>query len=210
MIRKFCLMIAMIFSMLPTIVHATDSDVLLADMYAHPENYIYYHSMGLGTGLRASDYINRNSIDVQEYDPPNYIIAFNRIMQDVNANLGTIRESARDRITRYSYDLDSKKMYIEKCEDGVCHWEYLDPAQMNYSRFIEGDIAGGELAFYLAYHQSFYDEFKSLIVKRFVEEGTSPVRLINFEVDSTSCIYNHVTHELEFWRYEGRNRIRVK
>ncbi len=211
MIRNFCLMIAMIFSTLPTtIVHATDSDVLLADMYAHPENYIYYGGASIGLSFLVA----RNSIDVEKYEPPNYVISFQNI-----EHYSSTTDFVKSRTSRYSYDLDFRRMYVEICVDDVCHWEYLDPnkikAGSGFDKMTYRYISAGELAFYLAYNQSFYDEIQSAELKRFVEEGRSRVPLVNLPDGGDSQIghiYNHRTGEMEWWKwdYAVKKFVRVK
>ena len=213
MIRKFCLMIAMIFSMFSQAEceESKWSQAPIDAMYADLGNYIQYDRGSAGTGLRISNYINRVSIDVQKYDPPQYIIAFHRIEQLVGHHMNTVSESGHDSIVRYSYDLDLKKMYIERCENGTCHWEYLEPSKIDRLMGTDRDIAGGEMAFYLAYNQSFYDEPKTFYVKKFINEGLSEISLIRFENEfSDHCYYNHVTHELEWWKYVDGKSVRVK
>ena len=153
-------------------------------------------------------------IDVEKYEPPNYVISFQNI-----EHYSSTTDFVKSRTSRYSYDLDFRRMYVEICVDDVCHWEYLDPnkikAGSGFDKMTYRYISAGELAFYLAYNQSFYDEIQSAELKRFVEEGRSRVPLVNLPDGGDSQIghiYNHRTGEMEWWKwdYAVKKFVRVK
>lgn len=123
----------------------------LADMNQNPKNYILYG--GLGSGVAC--YICKNSIDVQKYAPPEYIIAFK------NVNYIAFRGvTAKTSIKRYKYNFDEKKIYLEvNNKDGITEWELLDTVSLqNGTGGARSILAAGEIAFYLVYNKSFFTE----------------------------------------------------
>ena len=146
---------------------------LLADMYRNPKNYIALG--GAGTGL--SLYMDKNSINVHEYNPPYYIIAFKKVSFYVHPsaeNNGQWVEDAESSIERYYYDFDNKKMYwehkylypVEKTE-----WEYIDPQKSDSTSGSRAMFAAGEIAFFLAYNMNFYGNPKSYFMQEYSKRG---------------------------------------
>ncbi|MBR1645634.1 MAG: hypothetical protein IJ685_02535 [Selenomonadaceae bacterium] len=139
---------------------------ILADMYAHPSNYIYYG--GASTGL--SFFIVRNSLNVELYNPPNYIISVRGITRfDSGKDQGILSEH----IIRYKYDYTVRKMYMERQDQNKnVSWEYLEPVVKKgvKSYLYNNFVAAGEVLFYIAYKKSFYDKplndsFKNFLAK---------------------------------------------
>jgi hypothetical protein len=104
-------------------------------------------------------YVDRSSLDVQEYAPPQYIIA----VKVVSARSATGDEEAfyehdgAGTITgtetyRFFYNWDRREMYVDR--DGTSNWRYLDPWGAWASTGIV--MPAGEIAFALAYHLKFY------------------------------------------------------
>lgn len=141
---------------------------LLADMYANPQNYIALG--GAGTGI--SVWLCKTSFDVQQYEPPKYIIA---IQQAVYSNQGSRGISAYFvSKRRYLYDYNKRKIYVEEDDrKGNVSWKYLDPKNANGPSVSTDskDIASAEFAFYFAYNQSFFDKPLSFALKRYIETG---------------------------------------
>jgi len=110
-------------------------------------------------------YVDRTTLNVQKYEPPQYIItvnvvsassAYNNEEDFYNGGKGKIKDVRR---MRFFYNWDLRKMYIDTTgKDG---WRLLSP---NGSWAESGVVMpAGELAFYLAYNMKFYgcfgDEF---------------------------------------------------
>ena len=165
--KKFFVLLLMII-FLPTICFAanllSEEDVAtFNDMHNNPSNYLA--AGGIGTGL--SVYINKNSIDVQQYAPPNYIIAFTRIIYSVLPDgRGSYRKFAQPHLFRYKYNIDEQKMYYYSERDSK--WEYIVPVASGPSRSW---TSMGEIVFYLAYNRSFYNEPVSVPLNYYLENG---------------------------------------
>ena len=89
-----------------------------------------------------------SSVDVQKYEPPNYIIAIRRLMRHTGPGENIVGDS----IIRFKYNYDSRKMWIETLdEDGKnLIWKNIDPTKSrNYHD--TNLVAAGEVLFYLAY-----------------------------------------------------------
>lgn len=95
-------------------------------------------------------YVDRSSLNVQKYAPPQYIIAVNVVTVN-NANNGNT-DISQVKTFRFFYNSDLVQMY----EDRNLHddWRYLDPN----GSWAETGIAmpAGEIAFALAYNYKFY------------------------------------------------------
>ena len=146
---------------------------ILEDMKKNPSNYIFFG--GVGTGV--SVYIDRRSLDVQQYSPPNYIISFKKIFYsvqpDLEKKLGNYKITTSYAIDRYKYNFNERKMYVEYLyRNGKLdtHWEYIEPTKSGTSgqRSI---VSGGEIIFYLAYNMSFYNEPISELLKEYLKTG---------------------------------------
>ena len=95
-------------------------------------------------------YVDRSSLNVEKYDPPQYIISVDVVtVNDADRGNTDIRES---KTFRFFYNSDLGQMYID--QDGNDNWRYLDP---NGSRAATGvSMPAGEIAFALAYRMKFY------------------------------------------------------
>lgn len=155
--KFFTLLLATIF--LPTICFAAnllgeEDAATLNDMRNNPLNYLAVGSIGREISL----YIDKNSIHVQEYAPPNCIIAFMEVAYIVPINAkNPYKISAHTSLRRYKYNLDEQKMYRELKDSGgnLVEWQEVIPVSSGV------DIpftAKGEVAFCLAYNRSFYDD----------------------------------------------------
>lgn len=101
-------------------------------------------------------YVDRSSLNVQKYAPPEYIIAVNVVSAD--SVIGDERDfysGGQGKITgvktyRFYYNWNTKRMYHDK--NGT--WDYLDPWGSWAATGIR--MPAGEMAFYLAYNLKFY------------------------------------------------------
>lgn len=127
----------------------------LASESAYPDhlngnpNYILCDGhMGYGS------YIDRSSLNVQQYKPPIYIIAVN-IVTVPDADMGKTKIS--DVQTYYFlYKYDVREMYVPSREDSNDDWSLVKPRGSHAETGV--DLPAGEIAFYLAYHLPFYGE----------------------------------------------------
>lgn len=146
-----------------------NSDEILADMRAHPSNYIYYG--GASTGL--SFFIVRNSLNVELYAPPNYIISARNITHFNSGEKVPFEGILGNRVIRYKYDYAARKMYVEREDQNKnVSWEYLEPVvkKSTKSYLYNNVVVAGEVLFYIAYKKSFYDKplndsFKKFLAK---------------------------------------------
>ena len=175
---------------------------VLNDMYAHPGNYIRYGGASIGFSFL----VNKNSIDVQQYNPPNYIIAAREVIHHYDSFAewhDGIGESVHSRIIRYKYDYANRKMYVEqKDRNNNPYWEYVDPQKIK-SYHDENPIAGGELLFYLAYGINFYDKPVVRCIDDYINKGISSLALAKLPNggDNSIChMYNHRTNQIEWWK----------
>lgn len=153
--------------------HVENQDAILKDLKSHPEAYIRYG--GRSTGF--SFYIEKASIDVQKYAPPEYVIAVRKIIHSDN---GMIKEYHKERIVddtvlRFAYDYKTRNMFVEKKdENGNIVWQYLDPSKADdyeyYQNGLQQMLSAGECAFYLAYNMSFYDQPVSYAFRKYLNE----------------------------------------
>lgn len=104
--------------------------------------------------MGAAWYLDRSSLVVQKYAPPQYIIAVN-VVTVQNADKGNTEISSVNTF-RFFYNWDMKQMYRDKTgNDG---WSYLNPK----GSWAENGVVmpAGEMAFYLAYGLKFYGSLK--------------------------------------------------
>lgn len=117
-------------------------------------------------------YVDRTSLVVEEYSPPQYIIAVNVVTarsaigdEDdfYSGGSGTIVDV---RTMRFRYDWELRQMYAET---NAAAWQLLPPT----GSWAETGIAmpAGEIAFYLAYRMRFYGskQFYNAFLKRDVD-----------------------------------------
>lgn len=172
MMRKYIIRLLLLFVMFVSIssityagVNGENDPAVLAAIYRNPTNYVRYG--GQSTGV--SYFIEKDSINVHKYAPPNYIISVMTVFYASNGMTSPgFMETARYRgDVRYAYDYSQHTMYIERIdENGNSVWEYIDPSAYgsfeSYKSGRDAIIAAGEIAFYLAYNMSFYESPVSL------------------------------------------------
>lgn len=108
-------------------------------------------------------YVDKSSLVVQKYDPPQYIIAVNV----VTAN--SAYDDAKDfyerggqgkiidtHVYRFFYNWDRTEMYWDNT--GHNGWQYLSPNASWAETRIK--MPAGEMAFYLAYNMKFYGTYR--------------------------------------------------
>lgn len=98
-------------------------------------------------------YVDRSSLNVQKYAPPQYIIAVNVVRVD-NADKGNTA-IADVKTYRFFYNIDLGQMYVDRNLND--NWRYINPN----GPWAETGIVmpTGELAFALAYNYKFYNNF---------------------------------------------------
>lgn len=147
------------------------SKELLNDMYREPSKYIDFGCVGMGMFF----YLDKTSIQVDQYNPPNYIIAFREIPFSING--GNHAYDNHNEFTRYKYDYKSRKMYREVYRNGdknQPYWREVDSNPKGWKG--EGDsrhvwLAEGEVAFYLAYDMNFYEKPMSKLLQEYLQTG---------------------------------------
>ena len=92
-------------------------------------------------------YVVKNSVKVEVYDPPIYVIS-GKIVAVRDADLGNT-EIVTSETRRYLYNIESQKMY--SIGDEGCY--YIHPVGAMAST---GHEFSGEMFFYIAYHMKFY------------------------------------------------------
>ena len=98
-------------------------------------------------------YVDRSSLNVQKYAPPQYIIAVN-VVTVPDADKGSTAIS-QVKTYRFFYNSDLVRMYLDRNLND--DWSYIDP---NGSWAQTGIIMPtGEIAFALAYNYKFYGNF---------------------------------------------------
>ena len=98
-------------------------------------------------------YVDRSSLNVQKYAPPQYIIAVN-VVTIPDADKGSTAIS-QVKTYRFFYNSDLVRMYLDRNLND--DWSYIDP---NGSWAQTGIIMPtGEIAFALAYNYKFYGNF---------------------------------------------------
>ncbi len=158
MMKKIFLTIIMLFVATTAFaMHPVEnSDEILNEMLENPSRYIRYGGESVGFSF----YMDKETINVHKYAPPQYIIAVRHITYHDN---GMINENRRvsivsEKLLCYAYDYDARKMYVEsRDKNGKLFWKLIDPAK---SKTYHDDnwVAAGEIMFYLAYNMSFYDK----------------------------------------------------
>ena len=141
MMKKICmlLMFLCLFAYFPTI-----SASAYPDYWRNDTNFpLVWGHMG------TAQYMDKTSLVVQRYDPPNYIIAVNVITVH-NADAGNT-EIGRVNTYRYYYNYDSTGMYSIG-NDEKCY--YIKPTGSNAESGLVMYV--GEAAFYTAYHMKCY------------------------------------------------------
>lgn len=106
------------------------------------KNYIFCGAYRTWVG-----YAVRNSLNVERYNPPNYIISI-----DIVNTHNCIKITGRG-TSRFAYDWESKQAYeIEENGD----WTLLDPRGKGPRSVGFKEALEAEMTFYLAYKKKFY------------------------------------------------------
>ena len=125
------------------------------------KNYIHFDG-----GMGRIWYVVANTVNVQKYNPPEYIIAIDIVQVNPENNA-----MSRHQTKRFKYNYDLQKMYIEMYnpENKTYYWEYIkDPHER--VKYHVADVPMGELTFAIAYNMSFYkDGPLSWYAKRYFE-----------------------------------------
>lgn len=147
--RILCVVFGLLLMMVSSVAFANYPTYLNGDT-----NYILAHGhQGVGT------YVDKTSLNVQEYNPPEYIIAINVITAYsadgsqnglYNGGEGKIADVTTE---RYLYNYDKRTMYGLSGTTGEGKLRYLDP---NGPMAVVRPAIVGEMAFYLAYGIPFY------------------------------------------------------
>ena len=177
-----------------------NSDEILAEMYSNIPNFIKYG--GASTGL--SFLIAKNSLNVEYYSPPNYVISARKLTHFNSGKVNNYEHIESDSIIRYKYDYATKKMYVEaQDEHGNRYWEYLDPSARKTYR-DNNPIAAGEFLFYFAYKINFYGNSATGSFSQFLNEGITGIPLTKLDNGGDHSIwhfYNHKTGKIEWWKH---------
>lgn len=132
-------------------VPSTSFASLFDDLKNNP-NYIYCGHTGSGFAI----FLDKTSINVHEYNPPYYTIAFIRINWASTPPIySSTGEVAKPSVQRYYYDYDARKIYTETADKT---WSCVDPVELSRTNGGRSLLAEAELVFYLAYNMSFFDK----------------------------------------------------
>ncbi|WP_407398483.1 hypothetical protein [Anaerovibrio sp.] len=168
MIKKLLLIVCMLLLATTALAFpkVENSDAILADMKANPSRYVRFGGASVGQHY----YIDKISINVHKYEPPEYIIAARWVTRSyVIAGENVYEDIRLDTTMRYKYDYDQRKMYFETTdENGNLIWKHIDPS-LSKSYHDDNYIAAGEILFYLAYNMSFYDKIATHCAREYIE-----------------------------------------
>ena len=98
-------------------------------------------------------YIDKQSVNVQSYDPPYYIIAVGVFV----APDGGYGQMSHYHVDRFFYNYNTTKMYLDK-HPNTGDWEYLYPLY-GHGAMNHESMSIGEAAFYTAYNMKFYGAY---------------------------------------------------
>lgn len=137
------------------------------DMFAHPKNYFY---VGIGASSTGdSIYAIKSSVNVKKYAPPNYIISIDRVQ------FWPVYEPVRKKPSAtfantviFHYDYKNKKIFIEVDENKLNEIN-LNDANNDSRRSQKSYIFLAEIAFYLAYNQSFFDKPLTDLMQKYID-----------------------------------------
>lgn len=145
--KLVCMFVLIIVMAVPSTSFAS----LFDDLKNNP-NYIYCGHTGSGFAI----FLDKTSINVHEYNPPYYTIAFIRInWASTPPMYSSTGEVAKSSVHRYHYDYATRKIYTETADKT---WSYVDPIEYSKTNGSRSLLAEAELVFYLAYNMSFFDE----------------------------------------------------
>lgn len=139
--KKLCgfLMLLCLFAFIPTA-----SAAIYPDYWRNDTNFpLVWGHMG------TARYMDKTSLVVQRYDPPNYVIAVN-VITVYGADSGNT-EIARVDTFRYYYNYENTGMYTIGDNEAR---HYIKPTGSNAESGLVMYV--GEAAFYTAYHMKFY------------------------------------------------------
>lgn len=130
-------------------------EALLQEIIADPTHYYFGH--GLGTGART--YVDINTIAVEEYNPPHYVISYDTIQ--VRAPYPNNFLVWKER-TRLFYNYDEQEVYEEIYPNGYAEKMLIVP-DAPHSLDREADMV-----FLIAYNMHFYKntKFQSTYLER--------------------------------------------
>ena len=169
--RKFlsALMVAASFLLAGTCAAADENNpALVEDLKQNPANYIVCGGASTSGGTY---YVDKNSLNVLKYAPPDYIIAVNLVYREKIGE--TAPETARYVSTQFSYDFDDKRIYVKRMDrNGAAYWIFIDPRKVGKNDGDKNgwskDMAASEIAFYLAYNMSFFDKPVSELAQKYI------------------------------------------
>lgn len=153
------------FIMLRIMMFSTTCFASLYEDLKNNPNYIYYG--GGGTGI--SFFMDKSSLIVNKYEPPIYIIAFISMNYSAGFTKSGVPETVHPKVVWYKYNYNLRRMYLGKPNiDGTFSWEYIDTKNTNIDSALNSIIAGGEIAFYIAYNMSFYNKPVTFLAKKYI------------------------------------------
>lgn len=103
--------------------------------------------------MDAGWYVIKNSITVEKYEPPQYIIIVDvATVPKASYTYGNTKISSIKKY-RFFYNWDLKEMYVDKTI-GTSDWSFIEPrgpwAKTGIIKYA------GEMAFYISYNKKFY------------------------------------------------------
>lgn len=143
---------------------------LLASLNQNRANYI-------NCGAENISYqIDKTSLNVLKYEPPEYIISISMIIQSSNGLSGTDALAlAKSRTRQFRYNYNDRRIYVKRTDNsGAAYWIFIDPKVVGtlegYKNDWDTDMAAGEIAFYLAYGMSFFDKPVSKLASDYIKK----------------------------------------
>lgn len=143
---------------------------LIAAMNQNRANYISCGAENI------SWQIDKTSLNVLKYEPPEYIIAVNLICTSSNGLSGTNAITlAKSQTRQFRYNYNDRRIYVKRSDDsGAVYWIFIDPKVIGtpegYKNDWDTDMAAGEIAFYLAYGMSFFDKPVSKLAGDYIKK----------------------------------------
>lgn len=144
--------------------------VLIANLNQNRANYI-------NCGAENISYsVDKTSLNVLKYEPPEYIISINLVIQSSNGLSGTdAMMLAKTQTRQFRYNYNERRMYVKRTDDsGAAYWIFIDPKVVGtpegYKNDWDTDMAAGEIAFYLAYNMSFFDKPVSKLASDYIKK----------------------------------------
>ncbi|MGM9580027.1 MAG: hypothetical protein ACI3U2_02175 [Anaerovibrio sp.] len=121
-------------------------EALLQEILADPTHYYFGH----GLGTEASTYVDINTIAVEEYNPPYYVISYDTVqVRGYHRKLSVWKER-----TRLFYNYDDQEVYEEIYPNGYAEKCLIVP-NTPHSSDKEADMV-----FSIAYNMHFYKNVK--------------------------------------------------